>query len=93
MADQTEAPPPSQNPVDHDDQTADDDPSSTVLDLTSFQLHDLNSVELPSSLTELDLTTNRLTGLDPQIATFSNLKKIFLHQNLIEDAAIEPISG
>ncbi|XP_068343134.1 protein phosphatase 1 regulatory inhibitor subunit PPP1R7 homolog [Pyrus communis] len=93
MADQTETPPPGQNPVDHDDQTADDDPSSTVLDLTSFQLHDLDSVELSPSLTELDLTANRLTGLDPRIATLSNLKKLSLRQNLIEDAAVEPISG
>ncbi|KAM1013886.1 hypothetical protein FF1_043741 [Malus domestica] len=71
----TEALPPGQNPVDHDDQTVDDDPSSTVLDLTNFQLHDFDSIELPSSLTELDLTTNHLTGLDPQIATLYNKKK------------------
>ncbi|CAL5386673.1 unnamed protein product [Camellia sinensis] len=38
--------------------------SATVLDLTSFQLHDLDSVELPPSLTELDLTANRLSTLD-----------------------------
>ncbi|KAM2308284.1 hypothetical protein COP1_030414 [Malus domestica] len=68
---ETEAPPPGQNPVDHDDQTADDDPSSTVPDLTSFRLHDLDSVELPPSLIELDLMANRLTGLDPRIATLS----------------------
>ncbi|KAM1968079.1 hypothetical protein ACFX15_043048 [Malus domestica] len=71
----TEALPPGQNPVDHDDQTVDDDPSSTVLDLTNFQLHDLDSIELPPSLTKLDLTTNHLTSLDPQIATLSNKKK------------------
>ncbi|KAH8505222.1 hypothetical protein Peur_045334 [Populus x canadensis] len=75
-----------------DDQTVEIDPSSTVLDLTSFQLHDLNSVELSPSLTELDLTANRLSSLDPRIAHLSNLKKLSLRQNLIDDAAIEPFS-
>ncbi|KAM1072641.1 hypothetical protein FF1_017875 [Malus domestica] len=93
MADQTLAPPPDPNPEEHDDQTAEDDSSSTVLDLTSFQLHDLDSVELPPSLTELDLTANRLTSLDTRIANLSNLKKLSLRQNLIDDAAVEPISG
>ncbi|KAM1282019.1 hypothetical protein ACFX2I_022556 [Malus domestica] len=83
---ETEAPPPGQNPVDHDDQMADDDPSSTALDLTSFRFHDLDSVELSSSLTELDLIMNRLTGLDSRIATLSNLKKLSLRQNLIRFA-------
>ncbi|XWS72080.1 hypothetical protein CRYUN_Cryun02cG0009800 [Craigia yunnanensis] len=42
--------------------------STTTLDLTGFQLHELDSVELPSNLTELDLTANRLSRLDPRIA-------------------------
>jgi len=75
-----------------DDQTVEIDPSCTVLDLTSFQLHDLNSVELSPSLTELDLTANRLSSLDPRIAHLSNLIKLSLRQNLIDDAAIEPFS-
>lgn len=75
-----------------DDTTIQDDPSSTVLDLTSFQLHDLDSVELPPSLTELDLTANRLSTLDPRIGQLSNLKKLSLRQNLIDDNAVEPIS-
>ncbi|KAM0963598.1 hypothetical protein ACFX1T_022617 [Malus domestica] len=83
VARKTEAPPPGQNPVDHDDQMVDDDPSSTVLDLTSFRFHDLDSVELSPSLTELDLTMNRLTGLDSRITTLSNLKKLSLRKNLI----------
>lgn len=69
-----------------------EDPSSTVLDLTSYQLHDLDSVELPPTLTELDLTANRLTALDPRIGHLSNLKKFSLRQNLVDDNAVEPIS-
>ena len=81
------------NPEAVDDQTVEIDlSSSTVLDLTSFQLHDLDSVELPPTLTELDLTANRLSSLDPRIAYLSNLKKLSLRQNLVDDAAVEPIS-
>lgn len=78
---------------DQDDQTVEIDLSSTTtLDLTSFQLHDLESVELPSSLTELDLTANRLSKLDPRISNLINLTKLSFRQNLIDDAAIEAIS-
>ncbi|KAK7398982.1 hypothetical protein VNO78_10157 [Psophocarpus tetragonolobus] len=76
---------------DHDQ--AEDDPSSTLLDLTSYQLHDLDSVELPSTLTELDLTANRLSTLDPRIGNLSHLKKLSLRQNLIADAALHPLSS
>ncbi|KAK4373007.1 hypothetical protein RND71_008391 [Anisodus tanguticus] len=65
----------------------------TVLDLTSYQVHDLESVDLPPSLTELDLTTNRLSALDPRIGQLPNLKKLSLRQNLITDAAVEPLSS
>ncbi|CAI0474233.1 unnamed protein product [Linum tenue] len=70
----------------------DDQSSATMLDLTSFQLHDLTSVELPPTLTELDLTANRLSSLDPRIAHLANLTKLSLRQNLIDDAAVEPLS-
>ncbi|AET05214.2 putative leucine-rich repeat domain, L domain-containing protein [Medicago truncatula] len=70
-----------------------DDESSTLLDLTSYQLHDLDSVELPSNLTELDLTANRLSTLDPRIAQLSDLKNLSLRQNLITDAAVVPLSS
>lgn len=63
-----------------------------ILDLGSLQLHDLDSVELPADLTELDLTANRLSSLDPRIGHLSSLKKLSLRQNLISDAAIEPLS-
>ncbi|CAK8579507.1 unnamed protein product [Lathyrus sativus] len=69
------------------------DPSSTFLDLTSYQLHDLDSVELPPNLTELDLTANRLSNLDPRIGQLSDLKKLSLRQNLITDAAVVPLSS
>ncbi|TKY60843.1 phosphatase 1 regulatory subunit 7 [Spatholobus suberectus] len=69
------------------------DPSSTLLDLTSYQLHDLDSVELPPSLTELDLTANRLSSLDPRIGNLSHLKKLSLQQNLITDSAVQPLSS
>lgn len=74
------------------DQMVDIDSSTTLLDLTSFQLHDLDAVELPQFLTELDLTANRLSSLDSRIAQLSNLKKLSLRQNLIEDAGVEPLS-
>ncbi|XP_020221389.1 protein phosphatase 1 regulatory inhibitor subunit PPP1R7 homolog [Cajanus cajan] len=70
-----------------------DDSSSTLLDLTSYQLHDLDSVELPPTLTELDLTANRLSTLDPRIGNLSHLKKLSLRQNLITDAAVQPLSS
>lgn len=94
MADPAEAarPPAPNLEAEDDDQTVELDLSSTVLDLSSFQLHDLDSVELPPSLTELDLTANRLSSLDPRIASLSSLKKLSLRQNLVDDAAVEPIS-
>lgn len=65
----------------------------TVLDLTSYQLHDLDSLDLPPCLTELDLTANRLSKLDPRIAQLSNLKKLSLRQNLVDDSGVEPLSS
>ncbi|MBA0784071.1 hypothetical protein Gotri_001692, partial [Gossypium trilobum] len=44
-------------------------------------------------LTELDLTANRLSKLDPRIANLINLRKLSFQQNLIDDAAIESISS
>lgn len=70
-----------------------DSSSTTVLDLTSFQLHDLDSIELPANLIELDLTANRITVLDPRIAYLSNLKKLSLRQNLFTNDGVEPISS
>ncbi|CAH9101941.1 unnamed protein product [Cuscuta epithymum] len=78
------------------DPTAEDGGTSSspnILDLTSFQLHDLDAVELPLSLSELDLTANRLSALDPRISGLSNLKKLSFRQNLLTDAAIEPLSS
>ncbi|KAL3824014.1 hypothetical protein ACJIZ3_020043 [Penstemon smallii] len=72
--------------------TVEDDSESTILDLTSSQLRDLDSVDLPPSLTELDLTANRLTSLDPRISQLSNLKKLSLRQNLFKDDAVSPLS-
>ena len=92
MQNQTE--PPLEAEPDRDNQTVEIDLfSTTTLDLNSFQLHDLDSVELPSNLTELDLTANRLSRLDPRIENLINLKKLSFRQNLIDDAAIEPISS
>ena len=60
-----------------------DDPSSTLLDLTSYQLHDLDLVELPPNL-----TANRLSLLDPHIGNLSHLKKLSHCENL----AVAPLS-
>lgn len=72
---------------------AENEGPAAVLDLTSCQLHDLSSVDLPPTLTELDLTANRLTSLDPRIGQLSNLIKLSLRQNLIDDDAAVAISG
>ncbi|CAN0878502.1 Protein phosphatase 1 regulatory inhibitor subunit PPP1R7 homolog [Linum grandiflorum] len=81
---------PPENPPSADG--ASDEMNDTMLDLTSCQLHDLSSVELPPTLTELDLTANRLSTLDPRISNLSNLTKLSLRQNLIDDAAVDPLS-
>ncbi|XP_010253998.1 PREDICTED: protein phosphatase 1 regulatory subunit pprA-like [Nelumbo nucifera] len=72
--------------------TVEENSSCSYLDLTSYQLHDLDGIELPPSLFELDLTANRLCTLDPRIALLRELKKLYLRQNLFDDAGIEPIS-
>lgn len=77
----------------NEDQTAEIDVDTTVLDLTSCQLRDLGSVDLPPNLTELDLTANRLTELDPRISQLSNLKKLSLRQNLFNDDGVLPLSA
>ncbi|CAI9779911.1 unnamed protein product [Fraxinus pennsylvanica] len=87
--------PANHDPPDNDLTAASEEESSsctTVLDLTSFQLHDLESVEIPPSLTELDLTANRLSTLDPRISQLSNLKKLSLRQNLFNDDGVQPLS-
>ncbi|EPS60921.1 hypothetical protein M569_13879, partial [Genlisea aurea] len=70
-----------------------DEEAETVLDLTSCQLRDLDSVELPATLTEIDLTANRLTELDGRISHLSRLKKLSLRQNLFDDAGVSPLSS
>ncbi|XP_058074216.1 protein phosphatase 1 regulatory inhibitor subunit PPP1R7 homolog [Magnolia sinica] len=69
-----------------------DQSTSSNLDLTSFQLHDLEGVELPLTLIELDLTANRLSTIDSRIGLLSQLKKLSLRQNLFDDAGVEMIS-
>ncbi|GAA0151719.1 scaffold/adaptor protein [Lithospermum erythrorhizon] len=67
-------------------------PSVNILDLTSCQLHDLESIELNQNIYELDLTANRLSTLDPRIGHLSNLKKLSLRQNLFTHSAVQPLS-
>uniref|UniRef100_A0A0D6R4N8 Protein phosphatase 1 regulatory subunit 7 n=1 Tax=Araucaria cunninghamii TaxID=56994 RepID=A0A0D6R4N8_ARACU len=64
----------------------------SVIDLTSWQLHDLEDVELPQQATELDLTANRLSALDPRIGQMRRLKKLSLRQNLFTDEALQSLS-
>ncbi|CAI6008966.1 unnamed protein product, partial [Closterium sp. NIES-65] len=47
-----------------------------VLDLTGNQLKDLAGIPLPPTLTDLDLTTNRLAALDPRIGDLERLEKL-----------------
>jgi protein phosphatase 1 regulatory subunit 7 len=63
------------------------------LDLTSYQLHDLSEVEIPPTLEELDVTANRLSSVDPRICLLAELRKLSFRQNLLEDAAVEPLSS
>ncbi|XP_073044069.1 LOW QUALITY PROTEIN: protein phosphatase 1 regulatory inhibitor subunit PPP1R7 homolog [Primulina eburnea] len=80
-------------PPDEISDDGDDSPSNNlVLDLTSCQLRDLDSVVLPPSLTELDLTANRLSSLDPRISNLSSLQKLSLRQNLFNDDGVRPLS-
>jgi hypothetical protein len=56
-----------------------DNEEENILDLTSFQLHDLSDVDLPPTLAELDLTSNRLFSIDPRIANLSHLQVLCHH--------------
>lgn len=78
---------------DHDPTAENGDVNPTVLDLTSCQLRDLTSVDLPPTLIEVDVTANRLTALDPRISQLSNLKKLSLRQNLLTDEGVLPLSS
>lgn len=70
-----------------------DGSAMTALDLTSYQLHDLDSVEFPPGLIELDMTANRLSKLDHRISLLKHLKKLSLRQNLFDDSGVEPLSN
>jgi protein phosphatase 1 regulatory subunit 7 len=63
------------------------------LDLTSYQLHDLSEVEIPPTLEELDLTANRLSSVDPRVGLLAGLRKLSFRQNLLDDAAVAPLSS
>ncbi|KVH93877.1 Leucine-rich repeat-containing protein, partial [Cynara cardunculus var. scolymus] len=83
----------SMEPATANDPMIDDESTPlTILDASSYQLHDLDSIDLPPTLIEIDLTANRLTKLDSRISHLSNLKKLSLRQNLFNDAGVEPIS-
>ncbi|GJS83953.1 protein phosphatase 1 regulatory inhibitor subunit PPP1R7 [Tanacetum coccineum] len=71
---------------------ADESSPLTLLDASSYQLHDLDSIDFPSTLTEIDLTANRLNKLDSRISNLTHLKKLSLRQNLFNDSGVEPIS-
>lgn len=70
-----------------------EDTMNGCLDLTGFQLHDLSEVDIPEALVELDLTTNRLSIIDPRIGLLTCLKKLSFRQNLLKDDGVSPISN
>ncbi|KAL8503687.1 hypothetical protein ACS0TY_022420 [Phlomoides rotata] len=80
-------------PGNHDPTAENDDVEPTVIDLSSCQLRELSSVELPPTLVEVDVTANRLTALDPRISQLSNLKKLSLRQNILNDEGVLPLSS
>eukprot|EP00252_Welwitschia_mirabilis_P005461 TRINITY_DN15949_c0_g1_i1.p1 TRINITY_DN15949_c0_g1~~TRINITY_DN15949_c0_g1_i1.p1 ORF type:complete len:349 (+),score=57.03 TRINITY_DN15949_c0_g1_i1:97-1143(+) len=69
-----------------------DGAENECLDLTGFQLHNLDDIQLPASLSELDLTENRLRALDARITQLTCLRKLCLRQNLFTDASLELLS-
>ncbi|GAQ86745.1 hypothetical protein KFL_003090020 [Klebsormidium nitens] len=62
-----------------------------ILDLTGSQLRSWEDILLTPHLTELDLTTNRLTTIDPAIGTLTSLRKLSLRQNLLTTEAVAPL--
>ncbi|KAI5082015.1 hypothetical protein GOP47_0001758 [Adiantum capillus-veneris] len=73
------------------EQAQEEEEGGVVLDLTGSQLHDLQQVELPLTLRELDLTANRLATLDCRFASLSSLYKLSLRQNLLSDESLSPL--
>ncbi|KAK9807493.1 hypothetical protein WJX72_000775 [[Myrmecia] bisecta] len=61
--------------------------TSQELDLTNSHLPSLEGVQLEPGLTSLDLTANRLRELEPKLLALKGLRKLFLRQNLLSDAA------
>jgi len=62
-----------------------------VLDLCSRQLKDLTKIVLKDHLTEVDLTANRFTSIDPRVLALPKLENLSLRQNLVADAT--PLCG
>ena len=63
-----------------------------VLDLTGNQLKDLTDIPFPDTLTDVDLTTNRLSTIDPRICQLASLQKISFRQNLLTDDSIAELA-
>ncbi|GMH35388.1 hypothetical protein BSKO_03256 [Bryopsis sp. KO-2023] len=62
--------------------------SETELDLTNEHLPSLANVIIEPTLTDIDLTCNRLNEIDPRIVALVGLRKLSLRQNLIENADV-----
>ncbi|EFN52712.1 hypothetical protein CHLNCDRAFT_56306 [Chlorella variabilis] len=57
------------------------------LDLTNAHLPSLDEVDLPSGLTSLDLTANRLRSMEPNLLALTGLRRLCLRQNLVSQVA------
>ncbi len=68
--------------------------ASKVLDLCGYQLPDLDKIEIGDEVEEIDLTENRLKGLDARLLALKALKRLSFRKNLLTDvSALEELQS